>query len=332
MVVGELIKVAKKNIEHIACGYLIPCVYSGFIEIDKIIGGWQNSELICIGARPSIGKTSFVISMLNNISFKYNIPALYISLESTQEMIAYKILAQESGIPVNKLKAGKIENHEWVQLHLTSKQIENAPLFIYSISGCSIEYIEGLSQKMVVDEGIKIIIIDYLQLINIEDKRTVAANREQYISIIIKKLKKLSRQLDIPIVITSQLNRSSESRFYKRPNIYDFKESGAIEEDCDVVCLLHRPEYYKIDEWDDDKRSSTSGQAEFIVAKHRNGGLDNIRLKFIEHLGKFDNLDDFESPFEISYKMYSDVETPFTTGRFPSANEAFGSDDDQVPF
>jgi replicative DNA helicase len=126
----------------------------------------------------------------------------------------------------------------------------------------------------------------------------------------------------------------------KRPILSDLRESGAIEQDADIVSFIYRPEYYKIDEWDDEERTPTQGQAEFIVAKHRNGGLDNIRLKFVGALGKFDNLDDFDSPFEFQSKMNADEENPFATPKFPSADEAFGSamnsdddpDDNDVPF
>jgi replicative DNA helicase len=168
-------------------------------------------------------------------------------------------------------------------------------------------------------------------------------NREQEISTISRNLKALAKELNVPVIALSQLSRAVETRGgSKRPILSDLRESGAIEQDADIVSFIYRPEYYKIDEWDDEERTPTQGQAEFIVAKHRNGGLDNIRLKFIAQLGKFDNLDDFDSPFEFQSKMNIDGDNPFITKNLPNAEEAFGRtmnedsdvdpDDNDVPF
>src|SRR5690606_16799352 len=182
------------------------------------------------------------------------------------------------------------------------------------------------------------IIIDYLQLMTAGGTQK-GGNREQEISTISRNLKALAKELDVPVIALSQLSRAVETRGgSKRPLLSDLRESGAIEQDADIVSFIYRPEYYKIDEWDDEERSPTEGQGEFIVAKHRNGGLDNIRLKFIGHLGKFDNLDDFDSPFEFQSKMNDADDNGFNPGAFPSAEDAFGSSindapgDDDVPF
>jgi len=155
-------------------------------------------------------------------------------------------------------------------------------------------------------------------------------------------LKALAKELDVPVIALSQLSRAVETRGgSKRPILSDLRESGAIEQDADIVSFIYRPEYYKIDEWDDEERTPTQGQAELIVAKHRNGGLDNLRLKFIGALGKFDNLEDFDSPFEFQSKMNAGEENPFLTQNPPSADEAFGStmnddptaqEDNDIPF
>jgi replicative DNA helicase len=168
-------------------------------------------------------------------------------------------------------------------------------------------------------------------------------NREQEISTISRNLKALAKELNVPVIALSQLSRAVETRGgSKRPILSDLRESGAIEQDADIVSFIYRPEYYKIDEWDDEERTPTQGQAEFIVAKHRNGGLDNIRLKFIAQLGKFDNLDDFDSPFEFQSKMNIDGDNPFITKNLPNPEEAFGStmnedsdldpEDNDIPF
>jgi replicative DNA helicase len=167
-------------------------------------------------------------------------------------------------------------------------------------------------------------------------------NREQEISTISRNLKALAKELGVPVIALSQLSRAVETRGgSKRPLLSDLRESGAIEQDADIVSFIYRPEYYKIEEWDDEERTPTAGQAELIVAKHRNGGLENIRLKFVGHLGKFDNLDDFDSPFEFQSKMNTGDENPFATRNLPSADDAFGSsmnndfnpdDENDVPF
>src|SRR5690554_3987968 len=152
-------------------------------------------------------------------------------------------------------------------------------------------------------------------------------NREQEISTISRNLKALAKELNIPVIALSQLSRAVETRGgSKRPLLSDLRESGAIEQDADIVSFIYRPEYYKIDEWDDEEHSPTAGQAEFIVAKHRNGSLDEIRLKFVGHLGKFENLDTFDTPTEIYYRMNDAAnDDSFKTKKLTSANEEFGS-------
>jgi len=172
--------------------------------------------------------------------------------------------------------------------------------------------------------------IDYLQLMTAGSSQKGGGNREQEISMISRNLKALAKELAVPVIALSQLSRAVETRGgSKRPLLSDLRESGAIEQDADIVSFIYRPEYYGIDEWDDDERTPSEGQAEFIVAKHRNGGLDNIRLKFIGHLGKFDNLESFDSPFEFQSKMN---EAPINPNLLPNPNDAFGDDDDDMPF
>ena len=182
------------------------------------------------------------------------------------------------------------------------------------------------------------IVIDYLQLMTAGGSQK-GGNREQEISMISRNLKALAKELNVPVIALSQLSRAVETRGgSKRPLLSDLRESGAIEQDADIVAFIYRPEYYKIEEWDDEDRSPTEGQGEFIVAKHRNGGLDNIRLKFIGHLGKFDNLEDFDTPFgEFHSKMNATDDEAYKSDHFPSASDAFGppdfpNDPNDVPF
>jgi replicative DNA helicase len=219
------------------------------------------------------------------------------------------------------------------------KSLEQAPLFIDDTPSLSIFDLRAKARRLSSQHGIKLIVVDYLQLMTGGGSQK-GGNREQEISTISRNLKALAKELSIPVLALSQLSRAVETRGgTKRPLLSDLRESGAIEQDADIVSFIYRPEYYDIDEWDDDTQSPTQGQAEFIIAKHRNGGLDNIRLKFIGHLGKFENMDNFDSPFEINSSMNSGkAESP----SFPSAEDVFGSkppnqnfgneSDDEVPF
>ena len=221
------------------------------------------------------------------------------------------------------------------------KDLEKAPLYIDDTPSLSIFDLRAKARRLSSQYGIKMIVIDYLQLMTAGGNGKGGGNREQEISTISRNLKALAKELNVPVIALSQLSRAVETRgSSKRPLLSDLRESGAIEQDADIVSFIYRPEYYKIDEWDDEERSPTQGQAEFIVAKHRNGGLDNIRLKFVGNLGKFDNLDDFSSPFDaLPSKMNLDDSNPFITPNLPTPNEAFGStmnsfedDDSDVPF
>ena len=214
-------------------------------------------------------------------------------------------------------------------------------MFIDDTPSLSIFDLRAKARRLSSHHGIRMIVIDYLQLMTAGGTGK-NGNREQEISTISRNLKALAKELNVPVIALSQLSRAVETRGgSKRPLLSDLRESGAIEQDADIVSFIYRPEYYKIDEWDDEERSPTQGQGEFIVAKHRNGGLENIRLKFIGHLGKFDNLDDFSTPFEFHSKMNEgdNKEDPFDASHLPSADEAFGSslndtnnDEDEVPF
>lgn len=248
-----------------------------------------------------------------------------------------RLISSETGLSSEKLRTGKLEKHEWEQLNVKVKGLEKAPLFIDDTPSLSIFDLRAKARRLSSQHGIKLIMIDYLQLMT--GGSSHAGNREQEISMISRNLKALAKELNVPVIALSQLSRAVETRGgSKRPLLSDLRESGAIEQDADIVSFIYRPEYYKIDEWDDDERSPTEGQAEFIIAKHRNGGLENIRLKFIGNLGKFDNLDDFDSPFEFHSKMNAAAnDDGFQTDSFKaSPDQAFGSsfngEDDDVPF
>ena len=282
--------------------------------------------------------TAFVLSMARNVAIDYGHPVALFSLEMSSVQLITRLISSETGLSSEKLRTGKLEKHEWEQLSVKVKDLEKAPLFIDDSPSLSIFDLRAKARRLASQHGIKLIIVDYLQLMTAGGNGKGGGNREQEISTISRNLKALAKELEVPVIALSQLSRAVETRgSSKRPLLSDLRESGAIEQDADIVSFIYRPEYYKIDEWDDDEQSPTAGQAEFIIAKHRNGSLENVRLKFIGNLGKFDNLEDSSGGFDdLPSKMNHD-DNPFMTKNLPSANEAFGSssnafDDSDVPF
>ena len=331
----SLVIQAKKKIEEISNKEGMSGIPSGFDKLDKLTSGWQPSDLIIVAARPGMGKTAFTLTMARNVAVNSNTPVAFFSLEMSSVQLITRLISSETGLSSEKLRTGKLEKHEWEQLNVKVKTLEKAPLFIDDTPSLSIFDLRAKARRLASQYGIKMIMIDYLQLMTAGGSQK-GGNREQEISTISRNLKALAKELSIPVIALSQLSRAVETRGgSKRPLLSDLRESGAIEQDADIVSFIYRPEYYKIDEWDDEERSPTEGQGEFIVAKHRNGGLENIRLKFIGHLGKFDNLDDFDTPFgEFHSKMNAAAnDDTFKPDNFPSPSDAFdGPDDDGVPF
>ncbi|MBC7848056.1 MAG: replicative DNA helicase [Flavobacterium sp.] len=333
----SLVLQAKKRIEEISKQEGLSGVETGFTNLDKLTSGWQPSDLIIIAARPAMGKTAFVLSMARNIAIDYGHPVALFSLEMASVQLITRLISSETGLSSEKLRTGKLEPHEWTMLSTKVKNLEKAPLFIDDTPSLSIFDLRAKSRRLVSQHGIKIIIVDYLQLMTAGGNGKGGGNREQEISTISRNLKALAKELNVPVIALSQLSRAVETRgSSKRPLLSDLRESGAIEQDADIVSFLYRPEYYKIDEWDDDEASPTAGQAEIMIAKHRNGSIENVRLKFIGHLGKFDNLDDYNGSYDDLPSSMNHEENPFQTKNLPSPNEAFGSnlndDDDDMPF
>ncbi|WP_426430800.1 replicative DNA helicase [Winogradskyella sp. HB-48] len=330
----SLVIQAKKKIEEISNKEGLSGIPTGFDKLDKLTSGWQPSDLIIVAARPGMGKTALTLTMARNIAVDFNQAVAFFSLEMSSVQLITRLISSETGLSSEKLRTGKLEKHEWEQLNVKVKTLEKAPLFIDDTPSLSIFDLRAKARRLASQYDIKVIMIDYLQLMTAGGSQK-GGNREQEISMISRNLKALAKELNVPVIALSQLSRAVETRGgSKRPLLSDLRESGAIEQDADIVSFIYRPEYYKIDEWDDEERSPTEGQGEFIVAKHRNGGLDNIRLKFIGHLGKFDNLDDFDTPFEFQSKLNAAAnDDTFKPDNFPSASDAFDDpEDDGVPF
>ena len=321
----DLVLAAKKKIEEISKKEGLSGIASGFGEIDRLTSGWQPSDLIIVAARPGMGKTAFTLSMARNITVENDIPVAFFSLEMSAIQLITRLISSETGLNSEKLRTGKLEKFEWELLNVKVTNLENAPLYIDDTPSLSIFELRAKARRLSSQYGIKLIVVDYLQLMTLGSSQK-SGNREQEISTISRNLKALAKELDIPIIALSQLSRAVELRGgTKRPILSDLRESGAIEQDADIVSFLYRPEYYKIDEWDDEDRSPALGQAEFIVAKHRNGGLSSIKLKFINSLGKFENLSAFENPFEYQSKINTDKKVnpdqAFESGSYRSDKE-----------
>ncbi len=317
----DLVIEAKKKIEEIANKEGLSGVPSGFAKVDKLTSGWQPSDLIIIAARPGMGKTAFSLSMARNMAVEHNVPVAFFSLEMSSIQLITRLISSETSLSSEKLRTGNLEKHEWEQLNVKVKSLEKAPLFIDDTPSLSIFDLRAKARRLASKHGIKLLMVDYLQLMTAGGSQK-GGNREQEISTISRNLKALAKELNIPVIALSQLSRAVETRGgSKRPLLSDLRESGAIEQDADIVSFIYRPEYYKIDEWDDEEHSPTEGQGEFIVAKHRNGGLDEIRLKFVGHLGKFENLETFDFSNEFQSQMNAANDDTFKA----SPNEAFGS-------
>ncbi|KGL63527.1 replicative DNA helicase [Polaribacter sp. Hel1_85] len=325
---GSLVKQALKKIQEIGNQEGMSGLATGFTKLDALTSGWQPSDLVIIAARPGMGKTAFVISMAKNMAIDFNHGVAVFSLEMSSVQLITRMISSETGLTSEKLRKGNLEPHEWEQLNVKVKRLSDAPIFIDDTPSLSVFDLRAKARRLVSQHSVKIIVIDYLQLMTAGGK--AGGNREQEISMISRNLKALAKELEVPVIALSQLSRAVETRGgSKRPLLSDLRESGAIEQDADIVSFIFRPEYYGMTEWDDDEHTPCEGQGEFIVAKHRNGGLDNIRLKFTGHLAKFSDLEEgFSSEFQSS--MNADFPDDVFPDQRIEPKDAFGDDD--VPF
>ena len=330
----NLVIQAKKKIEEISKREGLSGISTGFERLDALTSGWQPSDLVIIAARPGMGKTALTLSMARNIAVQKQTPVAFFSLEMSSVQLITRLISAETGLSSEKLRTGRLADHEWKQLNVKVTDLEKAPLFIDDTPSLSIFDLRAKARRLASQHQIKLIFVDYLQLMT-AGTNNKSGNREQEISTISRNLKSLAKELDIPVIALSQLSRAVETRGgTKRPMLSDLRESGAIEQDADIVSFIYRPEYYDIDEWDDEERTPSEGQAELIVAKHRNGGLGNIRLKFIDHLGKFEDIEAYDSSYEFQSKINTAPSPPSQTinpDHLPNPDEAFDSEDD-VPF
>ncbi len=260
---------------------------SGFVALDRITSGWQKTDLIIIAARPAMGKTAFVLSMARNMAVEHKAPVGVFSLEMSSIQLANRLLAAETEFGSDKIKNGRLADWEWEHFNRKLNVLEEAPLFVDDTPALSIFEFRAKCRRLKMQHDIGCVVVDYLQLMTAGgDSR---GSREQEVSLISRSLKAIAKELDIPIIALSQLNRSVESREGKRPQLSDLRESGAIEQDADLVLFIHRPEYYGITE--DENGNSLLGVAEIIIAKHRNGSIGDVQLAFKKQQVKFCDLE-----------------------------------------
>lgn len=306
---------------------------SGFTKVDRITSGWQKTDLIIIAARPAMGKTAFVLSMTRNMAVDWKKPVAMFSLEMSSIQLVNRLIAAESELGSEKIKKGSLVGDDWNRLNSAIQVLDEAPIFVDDTPALSIFEFRAKARRLKMQHDIGIILVDYLQLMTAgNDNRS---SREQEVSMISRSLKAIAKELDVPIIALSQLNRSVETREGRRPQLSDLRESGAIEQDADMVIFIHRPEYYGITE--DENSHSLRNVAEIIIAKHRNGAVGDVRLTFRKELAKFLDMEEYPTEFEManrvtySSKMNQDTGVPvLTPPDFPN----FGpiGDQDDIPF
>ena len=266
-------------------------VPSGFTALDRLTSGWQNSDLIIIAARPGMGKTAFVVSAMRNAAVDFDHAVAIFSLEMSSIQLVNRLISAEAELESEKIKKGNLADYEWKQLVHKTDRLSKAKIFIDDTPALSILELRAKCRRLKAQHDVKLIIIDYLQLMSGESSKSGGGgNREQEIASISRALKGIAKELNIPVIALSQLSRAVETRGGdKRPQLSDLRESGSIEQDADMVMFLYRPEYYGITQ--DESGMPTQGVGEVIMAKHRNGSLDTIQLKFIGKFTKFMDLD-----------------------------------------
>ena len=260
-------------------------VPTGFYELDEILGGFQKSDLAIVAARPSMGKTAFALTIARNTAVDHEIPVGIFSLEMSTMQLIIRLLCAEGKLNAHLVRTGKLPHAEGVKLSKNAHKLIEAPIYVDDSPAQTVLEIRAKARRLKVEKNVGMIIIDYLQLMQGHAK---AESREREISHISRSLKSLAKELNIPVIALSQLNRAVEARTDKRPQLSDLRESGSIEQDADVVIFLNRPEYYGIEK--DANGESLEGVAEIIVGKQRNGPTGSVKLAFIKEYARFENL------------------------------------------
>ncbi|MBA7547766.1 Replicative DNA helicase [subsurface metagenome] len=255
-------------------------VSSGFDEFDEITTGFQPSEFIVIAGRPAMGKTAFCMSIAQYASISKNTPVAIFSLEMSKSQLVQRMLCSEARIDAHSLRKGRLTESDWPTLSMAAGRLASAPIFIDDTAGITCLEIKAKARRLKAQHNLSLVIIDYLQLIQSSGR---IENRQQEITEISRSLKGLAKELNVPVIAVSQLSRAVEQRIERRPRLSDLRESGAIEQDADLVVFIYREEYYK-------PKTEKKGIAEVIISKQRNGPTGKVELTFVKEYAKFENL------------------------------------------
>ena len=301
--VGDLVHAATVQIEEASKSEDgLAGIPTGFVDLDRMTAGFHPGTLIILAARPAMGKTAFALTIARNMAIDHKKPVAFFSLEMTGVELAMRLISGEAQIPGDKLKKGELQPYERVQLEQRTQVLNEAKIFIDDTPQLTIYELRAKCRRLKQHHDIQMVFIDCLQLMNAgSDAMSRNGNREQEISTISRQLKALSKELNIPVLAMSQLSRAVETRGgSKEPMLSDLRESGAIEQDADIVMFIYRPDYYGIMEYGDG--SSTAGMADIILAKHRSGGTGRVHLRFVGQYARFENKE-FVSNDEMSKVM-----------------------------
>ena len=308
-------------------------VPTGYHKLDNITSGWQASDLVINAGRPAMGKTSFALSMAKNIAADYKVPMAFFSLEMSNVQLVNRLISNCCEIQGSKILNGQLKPDEWERLDKRLNNLIGSPLYVDDTPGLSVFELRTKARRLVRDHGVKIIMIDYLQLMNANGMRF--SSRQEEVSTISRSLKQIAKELDIPILALSQLNRGVESREGlegKRPQLSDLRESGAIEQDADMVLFVHRPEYYHI--YQDENGRDLHGMAQIIIAKHRKGATGDVLLNFRGEFTRFENPEDTSSNLNNAPIGGGEiVGSKMNGGNFPENESPFAPNENgQMPF
>lgn len=312
----DLVKIAHANKGGITG------ISTGYFQLDDMTCGWQNSDLVIIAGRPAMGKTAFALSLAKNIAADQKIPMAFFSLEMSDVQLANRLMSNACMVDGKKLLSGQLDSSDWIRLDSKLDKLKDAPIYIDDTEGLSVMELRSKARRLVREKGVKLIMIDYLQLMTASGMKF--NSRQEEVSLISRSLKGLAKELNIPVLALSQLNRGVESRQGvegKRPQLSDLRESGAIEQDADMVIFLHRPEYYQL--YKNDEGVDYKGKAEVIISKHRKGSTGIVLLNFRSEFTRFENCD------------YSSANCPPTEGgeiRGNNGNEVLFSPEEYDPF
>jgi len=324
IIMGELkeIDIRMNNTEDHLNG-----VSSGFIDLDKQTGGWQKSDLIILAARPAMGKTAFTLALARNAAVDHKKGVAVFSLEMSSVQLVQRLISMETHIPADKIRRGNLEDWEYQMLTRKIDTLKSAPIFIDDTPAINVFELRSKCRRLKQQHDIQLVVIDYLQLMSGSVDGKNGGNREQEISQISRSLKGLAKELQIPVIALSQLSRAVETRGGdKKPILSDLRESGAIEQDADIVIFLYRGEYYGLEQ--DAEGNPTKDIAEVIIAKHRNGPVGSVRTRFISKLAKFENLDEIGAG-----DQYSDIKSSGERQTYKTKSSKMNEDEgDDISF